>query len=283
MASLAGKVAIVTGATSGIGERIAERFVEAGATVVATGRRMAEGQELAARCGDRLSFHQADVGDEGQVKDLVDRTIQQFGQIDCLVNNAGIGSPMVSITALEETDYTAVFRTNVLGPMMCMKHVLPHMIARRSGSIVNMGSMTAHRPGVSGHIYSASKAALVHLTRCVTAEVSRHGIRVNSISPGAIVTGIFAKTAGVSGEQADLLLDQVTDLFVPVQPIPRAGVTDDVADAAMFLASDASSFVSGHDLVVDGGFLSGGTLSWDGGVAIRAAIAKSVTEFAKTV
>ena len=97
------------------------------------------------------------------------------------------------------------------------------------------------------------------------------------------MTGIFAKTAGVSGEQADLLLDQVTDLFVPVQPIPRAGVTDDVADAAMFLASDASSFVSGHDLVVDGGFLSGGTLSWDGGVAIRAAIAKSVTEFAKTV
>lgn len=276
MTSLSGKIAIITGATSGIGERIAERFVQAGARVVATGRRAAEGEALAARCGENLLFHQADVSQEEQVKSLVAHTLERFGQIDCLVNNAGIGSPMVGVADLTEEHFTSVFRTNVLGVILGMKHVAPHMVARRSGSIITVGSMSGIRAGTSGHIYSASKAAVIHLTRSVAGEISRHGVRVNTISPGGIVTGIFAKNAGLSGDKADQLLEAIADLFVPVQPIPRAGATDDIAEAAIYLASDASGFVTGHDLTVDGGFVSSGTLGWDAALEFRAEIGRRV-------
>ena len=276
MGQLDGKVAIVTGATSGIGERIAEVFVGEGARVVAAGRREAEGRALEKRCGPSLSFVRTDVADEASVEAMVRHALTRFGRLDCLVNNAGSGTPAASITEVSSEHFSAVFDTNVRGVMFGMKHAARVMLEQRSGSIVTIASAAGVRAGLAGHIYSASKAAVIHLSRNVASEISSKGIRVNTISPGGIVTGIFAKSAGLDGTRADRVLDDIADLFATLQPLPRAGMTDDIAHAAVFLASDAASFITGQDLVVDGGLVPLGKLGWEEGVAFRAEIARRV-------
>jgi len=276
MGHLDGKVAIVTGATSGIGERIAEVFVGEGARVVGAGRREAEGRALEARCGPALSFVRTDVSDEAAVKAMIDHAVTRFGRLDCLVNNAGGGSPMVSITDVAAEHIAAVFATNVQGVMFGMKHAARVMIPRRSGTIITIASASGLRPGISGHIYSASKAAVIQLSKNVAAEVSRHGVRVNTISPGGIVTGIFAKSAGLDGARADRVLGAISELFATVQAVPRAGATDDIARAALFLASDAASFITGQDMCVDGGLVPFGKYGWEESIEFRAEIARRV-------
>jgi len=145
--------------------------------------------------------------------------------------------------------------------MLGMKFVAPIMLRQRSGCILNTGSIAAHRSGLSSQTYSAAKAAVVHATRCVAAELGESNIRVNSISPGAIVTGVFAKGVGVDPNTADRHLETVTKHFANAQPIPRAGMPEDIARAALYLASDAGSFVNGIDLVVDGGVVTGNRFS----------------------
>jgi len=276
MGQLGGKVAIVTGATSGIGERIAEAFVAEGARVVGAGRREAEGRALEARCGPALSFIRTDVADEASVAAMVAHAVTRFGRLDCLVNNAGSGSPMVSISDVTAEHFSAVFDTNVRGAMFGMKHAAPIMVAQRSGSIITIASASGLRAGLAGHIYSASKAAVIHLSRNVAAEISGRGVRVNTISPGGIVTGIFAKSAGVEGAGADRVLGIISDLFATVQAVPRAGSTADIAQAAVFLASDAAAFITGQDLVVDGGLVPFGKYGWEESLEFRAEIARRV-------
>jgi NAD(P)-dependent dehydrogenase (short-subunit alcohol dehydrogenase family) len=276
MGQLDGKVAIVTGATSGIGERIAELFVAQGARVVGAGRREVEGKALEQRCGPTLAFVRTDVADEASVKAMIEYAVARFGRLDCLVNNAGGGSPMVSITDVTGEQFTSVFDTNVRGVMFGMKHAAPVMIAQGSGSIITIASAAGLRAGISGHIYSASKAAVIQMSRCVAAEISSKGVRVNTISPGGIVTGIFAKAAGLEGAKADRVLEAITDLFATIQPVPRPGTTDDIAQAALFLASDAASFVTGQDLAVDGGLVPLGKLGWEESVEFRAEIGRRV-------
>jgi NAD(P)-dependent dehydrogenase (short-subunit alcohol dehydrogenase family) len=254
MGALDGKVAIVTGGTSGIGERIVELFVEEGAKVVVGARREQEGAALQKRLG--VAFIRTDVSSETDVKAMVDHTVATFGRVDCLVNNAGVPSPMVSISEIDVETIDRLMGVNVRGVLLGIKHVAPIMIAQRSGSIISISSMAGLRGGVSGHIYSATKGAVLALTRSAAAELGEKGIRVNSISPGAIVTGIFAKNAGVDGAKADKLTGMLKVGFASLQPIPRAGLPDDIARAAVYLASEGSSFVSGHDIVVDGGHSS---------------------------
>jgi NAD(P)-dependent dehydrogenase (short-subunit alcohol dehydrogenase family) len=254
MGALDGKVAIVTGGTSGIGERIVELFVEEGAKVVVAARREQEGAALEKRLGVR--FIRTDVSSEADVKAMVDLAVKAFGRVDCLINNAGIPSPMVSISEIDVPTIDRLMAVNVRGVLLGIKHVAPIMIAQKAGSIVSISSMAALRGGLSGHIYSATKGAVLALTRSAAAELGEQGIRVNSISPGAIVTGIFAKNAGVEGAKADKLSDMLKVGFAALQPIPRAGLPDDIARAAVYLASDGSSFVNGQDIVVDGGHTS---------------------------
>lgn len=270
MGALSGKVAIVTGATSGIGERIAEVFVEEGAKVVAAARRESEGAALEKRLG--VSFIRTDVAQEDDVKAMVARALERFGRIDCLVNNAGAGLPMVNVADIDMATFDSVMAVNVRGVFLGMKHVAPAMLAQKSGSIVNVASIAAHRGGMSGHVYSASKGAVLALSRSVASELSETGIRVNSISPGAIVTGIFAKGAGVEGSKADKVTDIARELFATVQPIPRAGLPEDVARTAVFLASDGSSFLTGQDIVLDGGLTSAGR-GWSVMVKMRGELA----------
>ena len=197
MGQLEGKVAVVTGATSGIGERIAELFVAEGARVVAAGRRVDEGRALEARLGDSLSFIRADVADETSVKAMIDHAIARFGRLDCLVNNAGVGAPLIGIRDVTTEQFTAIFNTNVCGVMLAMKYAAPVMVAQSSGCIISIASVAGHRGGISGHIYSAAKAAVIQLSRNVAAELAPSNVRVNTVSPGGIVTGIFAKSASV--------------------------------------------------------------------------------------
>jgi NAD(P)-dependent dehydrogenase (short-subunit alcohol dehydrogenase family) len=273
MTALSGQVAIVTGATSGIGERIAELFVEEGARVVVAARREAEGDALKQRLG--VSFVRADVSNEDEVRAVVDHAVTQFGRIDCLVNNAGVPTPMISVVDSDAAAFDHVMAINVRGALLMMKHVAPIMLARGQGSIINVSSAAALRGGLSAHIYSASKGALSALSRSVAAELGEKGIRVNSISPGGIVTGIFGKNAGLEGEKADRVLGAVREIFATLQPIPRAGETDDIARAAIFLASDAASFINGQDLVIDGG-MTAGVRGWSTAVAGRAQMAERI-------
>lgn len=257
MGALDGKVAIVTGGTSGIGARTAQVFVEAGATVVIAGRRRDVGEALARRLGAAAHFVQTDVAEEAEVKAMIDAAVALRGRLDCLFNNAGAGVPVRSIVDIDMAEYDAGMRVLLRGVVLGMKHAAPVMLRQGSGSIINTGSVAGLRAGVSSHVYSAAKAAVIHLTRSVAVELGERGVRVNSISPGAIVTGIFGKAAGVAADVADQQTEALTARFAKTQPIPRAGMPDDIAGAALYLASDASSFVNGHDIVVDGGMIAG--------------------------
>jgi NAD(P)-dependent dehydrogenase (short-subunit alcohol dehydrogenase family) len=167
-----------------------------------------------------------------------------------------------------------VTRTQVQPVSLGMKYAAPAMIRQGSGSIINTGSIAGLYAGCSAHSYSAAKAAVIHVTRCVAAELGEKGIRVNSISPGAIVTGIFAKSAGVADTVADRITNGLKERFAAAQPLPRAGLSEDVAQAALFLASDAGSFVCGQDLAVDGGVIGGSR--WSQLLKARAGMAEEL-------
>ncbi len=258
MGRLDGKVAVITGATSGIGWRTAEVFVAEGATVVAAGRRAAEGEALAGKLGAACVFKQTDVTDEAQMQALIATAVDRFGRIDCLFNNAGGPAQTGGIEGLDVARFDAAMATLVRSVMLGMKHAAPHMRRQGSGSIINNGSIAGHLGGYSTSlVYGAAKAAVIHFTKCVAMELGEAGIRVNSISPGAIATGIFAKALGLEAGAADEKAKMMADVFKSAQPIPRGGLPDDIARAAVFLASDESTFVNGADLVVDGGVIGG--------------------------
>jgi NAD(P)-dependent dehydrogenase (short-subunit alcohol dehydrogenase family) len=271
MGALDGKIAIVTGGTSGIGEGIAKAFVSEGAKVVIVGRREEEGRALEKRIGVR--FVRADVSKEADIKAMSDQTLEWFGRLDCLVNNAGIPSPMISLTETDATTIDQILAVNVRGVILGAKHAARVMLQTGSGSIINIGSVAGHRGGLSAHVYSASKGAVSAFTRSAAAELGEKGIRVNCISPGAIVTGIFGKNAGLEGAKADKVAGVVKEMFTTIQPIPRAGLPDDIAQAAVFLASDASGFINGQDIVIDGG-QTAVTRGWSSSVTARAEMAK---------
>jgi NAD(P)-dependent dehydrogenase (short-subunit alcohol dehydrogenase family) len=244
--------ALVIGGTSGIGARTAELFAENGSQVVVAGRRRR----------DRLQFLRCDVTVESDVQRAVSHAVDRLGGLDVLVNSAGGGVPEPrGIAAADLTTLEATLRVHLVGVVAAMKHAAPVMVAQRSGSIVNIASLGGVRAGWSALGYSAAKAALIHLTRCVAVELGEYGVRVNSVSPGPTLTGIFGKSAGLDVEEADARAAAVGTLFEtllrPWQPFPRMAVADDVARVVVWLASDGSSFVNGQDLVVDGGISAG--------------------------
>jgi NAD(P)-dependent dehydrogenase (short-subunit alcohol dehydrogenase family) len=270
MAVLSGKIAVVTGGTSGIGARTAQLFVAEGARVVIAGRRQVEGERLARQLGTAAAFLRTDVTKEADIKAVVEHTLSRFGRLDCLFNNAGHPGQLASIADLDMDHFDTIIATHLRGVVLGMKYAAPAMIGQGSGSIINTGSIAGLRAGYSAHSYSAAKAAVIHVTRCVAAELGEKGIRVNSISPGAIVTGIFAKSAGLPDAVADRTVGSLKARFAAVQPIPRPGLPEDIAHAALYLASDASSFVNGQDLVVDGGIIIGNR--WSGLLKARAGL-----------
>ncbi|WP_432143781.1 SDR family NAD(P)-dependent oxidoreductase [Streptomyces sp. bgisy084] len=257
--TLDGRVAIVTGSTSGIGAAIAEGFAREGARVVVTGRRIAEGEAVAGRLGPDTRFVPADLLDDGAAAELVARTAEWFGRIDILVNNAGTPGKAVSVAELDLADFDRAVAVHVRAPLLLIQQVARHMMPRRSGSVLNVASVSGQRAGFSGPDYSIAKAAMVHLTRCAAVDLGQSGIRVNTISPGPVATGIHAKAAGVAGAAADELPDvPLFARFLPqFQPDPHIGRPADIAATAVFLASDGARFVNGQNIVVDGALTAG--------------------------
>lgn len=258
MGRLQDKVAIITGSTSGMGATTAEVFVREGARVVVTGRNQVRGDAIAEKLGqENAIFIRADITSESDIVNLVESSVARFGRIDCLFNNAAEATPDIPVTAVD-ANALAGEMMSIFGSVVIMtKHVAQQMKATGGGSIINNGSTAAHRANSSPAVYSGLKAGVCQLTRCYAMELSEFGIRVNTVSPGAIVTPIFAKQFGVPPEkeaEVTRVLAQVMGSFLPAG---RSGNGEDVANAVVYLASDESSFVTGQDLVVDGGLTGG--------------------------
>lgn len=251
---LDGKVAVITGGTSGIGEATARRFVAEGARVVIAGRSEERGTALALDLGRQAIFHRADVMHEAEIAAVIDAAVGRFGTLDCLFNNAGAATPG-ELETLTEEQFDYGMKLLVGSVMFGIKHAA--RVMKGGGSIINNSSIAAHRLGQGGTLYSAAKAAVSHITRIAGAKLGPSGIRVNSISPGAIATPIFwggsAKAQTMSADDNARKLAKLTGNLAKATPLPRSGVANDIAYAAVFLASDEGSFVNSHDLVVDGG------------------------------
>jgi NAD(P)-dependent dehydrogenase (short-subunit alcohol dehydrogenase family) len=249
------KVAVVTGGTSGIGRSIVECYAAEGARVIFSGRRPQLGAEVAKATG--AVFVAADVAREEDAARTVAAALQAYGRLDILVNNAGIGSPYSRIEKLSLDDFDRMIAVHARGALAHMKHAAAAMRRQASGSMINIASIGGYRAGYGSIAYAAAKAALIQLTRCAAVELGEDNVRVNSISPGGIATGIFGKAMGLDSDTAEASAERVKIELAAFQPIPRAGLPEDVAAAAVFLASDDSSFINGVDIVVDGGRIRG--------------------------
>ena len=261
MGALDGKVAIVTGGASGIGAAIAQLFVHQGARVVIAGRRREAGERLARTLGEAALFQRTDVTVEADVEAMVDCAVAKFGRLDCLVSNAGSGSQPATVDHIDLAHFDAAMAVHVHGVLAGLKYAARVMIPQKSGSIINVASINGVRAGLGGLYYSVAKAAAIHLTHCAAMELGEKGIRVNTISPGPIATGIFGKGQGLAPDEADahaqLAEAAIASVLPRWQALGRVGQPDDIAEAALFLASDASRLVSGHNLIVDGGIVAG--------------------------
>jgi NAD(P)-dependent dehydrogenase (short-subunit alcohol dehydrogenase family) len=260
---LEGKVALITGACSGIGLASLELFAAEGAQVVCADIQDEKGAALERRFEGRVRYARCDVTDEAQVAATMAQAKQAFGGLDILFNNAGVADRMGSIASIDAEIWDRTFAILVRGPMLGMKHAVPLLRARGGGAIVNTASVAALEAGWGPLAYSSAKAAVLHLSRVAAAQLARHRIRVNAICPGIIATPIMGASMGMSLEVADQMAVQTAELGPKLQPIPKAGLPQDIAQAALYLASDASAFVTGSHLVVDGGATIGQPHAWN--------------------
>ena len=251
---LTGKVALVTGGGRGIGRAIADRFAREGAVVVVAQRSFEEASQTVLeieQAGGSAHAARLDVAEEDSIARTVDELATRYGRCDILCNNAGIGHTG-SVIDCSTADFESVQATNVRGPFLCMKHVLPIMLGGGSGSIINVASILSFRAGLDSAAYCTSKGALLQLTRQTALDYAPQGVRVNALAPGYVETDQFH---GWIATQADPEA-KVADLLRKI-PSGRLGQPDDIAGAAVFLASDDAAWVTGSTLVVDGG-----TLAW---------------------
>jgi NAD(P)-dependent dehydrogenase (short-subunit alcohol dehydrogenase family) len=254
------KVVIITGATSGIGEATARVFAAQGARLLIAGRSTDKGQALAQELnqqhGDIAVFKRTDVMLEADIEAMVDTAVSEFGQLDCLFNNAGAGERS-SVESVTEEQFSDVMRLLVGSVVFGMKHAARVMKKGHGGSIINNASIAAHRYAQGGYLYSGAKAAVAHLTRLAGVELGPFNIRVNAISPGAIATPIFwggsTRAQSLSELENEAKMAKLQSNLAKATPTPRSGLAEDIAHAALFLASDEGSYINCHDLVVDGG------------------------------
>lgn len=244
MSELSGRVAIVTGGAAGLGRGIVERFVAAGAQVVA-----ADIDEIA--FGPGVAFRKTDVANPDEVRDLVAYTVETFGGLHVMVNNAGVSGTMhASFLDEDFEDFNRVMAVNVLGVMAGTQQAARHMAANGGGSIVNITSIGGITAGRSVISYRASKAAVIHMSKSVAIDLAEHGVRVNCIAPGNIPTNLLASSMDDDANPFRVVMDMT-------RPLKKTGTPSDVAEAALYLAGDHSAYVTGAVLPVDGGSSAG--------------------------
>jgi NAD(P)-dependent dehydrogenase (short-subunit alcohol dehydrogenase family) len=258
MSRLAGKVAVITGGSSGIGRATVERFVGEGAKVVFGDIQDDKGRALADELGAQAVYQNCDVMDEAAIEGLIATATAKFGRLDCMFNNAGAPGVSDSILDIEIVDFDKAVSLLLRSVFLGIKHAGRVMVPQNSGSIISTASVAGIRGGFGPHIYAATKSAVINLTRSVGQELAEKNIRTNCICPGGIATSIFGVAMDLPSQVLDDSAERMKPVLAMMQPIPRAGLPEDIANAALFLASDDSSFVNGHALVVDGGLTTGG-------------------------
>jgi len=244
-----GKVALVTGASSGIGQASALAFAREGARVVVAARRIQQGEEtvqMIRRNGGDAIFVKTDVSNPAEAESLIRATVETYGRLDFALNNAGTPGPLVPAADLDEQEWDFIINTNLKGLWLCLKHEIAFMVKQGGGSIVNMSSVLGlYGTSLGASAYVASKHAIIGLTKATALEYAKHGLRINAVCPG------FVETA---------LIDVVTsnpvakELTIAAHPVGRLGTPEEIAEAVIWLCSDAASFVTGHSMVIDGGY-----------------------------
>ncbi len=251
---LDGKVAVITGGASGMGAATVRRFVAEGAKVVIADLQEDRGMELVAELGDdNVSFARVDVTQEVDVAGAVAEAVDRFGRLDVMFNNAGFGGARGPIESISVEDYDITMDVLLKGVFLGIKHAAPVMKAQGSGSIINTSSGAGVQAGETPHLYAVAKAAVIHLTKSTALELGANGIRVNAICPGVIATPLAFGGKTLRPDQ----IDKADAKLGPYQPIGRIGKPDDIANYALFLASDESTFITGTAQLVDGGYMAG--------------------------
>jgi NAD(P)-dependent dehydrogenase (short-subunit alcohol dehydrogenase family) len=253
MGKLDGKVAVITGGASGIGEATVRLFAAEGARVLIADMQEDKGHALVAELGQEAAFVQVNVTHEVEVKAAIDAAVSRWGRLDCLFNNAGFGGALGPLEDTSVEDFDMTFDVLVKGVFLGIKYASPIMKRQRSGNMLNTGSIAGLQAGLGPHLYSAAKAAVVHLTKSAALELGEWGVRVNCICPGAIATPLAAGRPDATTEH----IDKLRQYMANAQPLGRIGEPTDIAQAALWLASNESNFVTGHIMVVDGGMSAG--------------------------
>ena len=243
-----GKAVLVTGGGRGIGQAMALGFAREGASVAVNAAEQTVAQIRQA--GGKAFAIEADVADEAQVNAMVDRVVSEFGTIDILVNNAGVSQPLVPLIEQDTADWDRVVAINLRGTYLCCKAAAKTMIARKTGNILNIGSITAHTGPPMRTAYAPSKAAVVNLTMVLGVELAKYNINVNSISPGYVLTDLVKNFVSQGKVNAEAVLKRT--------PLGRMSTTEDIARAALFLTSEDARNITGTDLLVDAGWTANG-------------------------
>ncbi len=263
MTDLKGKVAVISGAASGIGLAGVETFVAAGARVVAGDIQDEKGRALEARFGvDKVRYVHCDVTDLADLEALMSAAPAHFGQLDIVWNNAGHGGTPTSVEELDFDGYEMTMNLLLRQVFAGTKFAIPHMKAK-GGAIINTSSISAVSAGYAPITYSVAKKGVAHFSRLAAAELAKYKIRVNAILPGFIATSIFGASLGMTREAADQMAELLSQMGGRMQPAGRTGQGRDIAEMAAFLASDAAGFITGGEFLVDGGLTVGPRHSWD--------------------
>lgn len=260
---LRGKIAFITGACSGIGLATVRRFIEEGAQVIAADIQDGPGAELERQFAGRLKYLHCDVMVPEQIQQAIDQGAAHFGGLDIVFNNAGAPGERGGVEELTldgwDRTHALLLRSVVAGT----KFALPHLKARGGGAIVNTSSVSALGSGYAPLAYAAAKAAVLHFSKLAAADLARHKVRVNAVVPGFIATPIFGANLSMNRDASQQLSALLTERGGGMQPAGRVGRGEDIAEAVLFLASDAAAFVTGTSLLVDGGLTVGTRASWD--------------------
>lgn len=249
--SFDGKVALVTGASSGIGRASALAFAREGARVVVTARREQEGEETVRMIkgnGGEATFVKTDVSSAAEVESLLRTIAAAYGRLDCAFNNAGIPGSLAPTADMSEDDWDSVIGINLKGVWLCLKHEIALMLKRRRGAIVNMSSVLGlEGTALGASAYVASKHGVIGLTKAAALEYAQQGLRINAVCPGFVKTALIEVATGNP---------DIAKAIVAAHPVGRLGNPEEIAEAVIWLCSDAASFVTGHSMVVDGGYVA---------------------------